>query len=86
MSRFRSVRPPAAGRIIQRKTSAEYGGDCAADRSLLPSSSSAAGTWAHIADKSSRSRLCWLQLFPVLLTASLHHYSAQELRKAKEKS
>ena len=31
-------------------------------------SGSLLGTWAHLADKSSRSRLCCLQLFPVLFT------------------
>ena len=48
---FRSVLPPGPRRIIQRETLTEYGGDCAADRSLL-------GNWPHIADESSRSRLC----------------------------
>ena len=67
----------AAPRVLapfEKETSAEYGGDCAADRSLL-------GTWAHIADKSSRSRLCWLQLLPVRLTdhCITAHYSSFSL-------
>ena len=44
------LRPVPSRWIIQGGTLTEYEGDCAADRSLL-------GTWAHSADKSSRSRL-----------------------------
>ena len=64
------LRPVPSSWIVQGRTLTEYEGDCAADRSLL-------GTWAHSADKSSRSRLCWLRLFPVLLTAHCitAHYS-----------
>ena len=40
---------------------------------MLLLSGSLLGTWAHLADKSSRSRLCWMLLFPVLFTA---HYSS----------
>ena len=43
--------------------------DRAVDRSLLK-------TRAHLADQSRRSRLCWLQLLPVLLATSLLHYSS----------
>ena len=64
----RPVPPPEVLAPFEKEPS-DYGEDRAADRSLL-------GTWAHIADKSSRSRLCCLQLFPVLLTA---HYSSFSL-------
>ena len=45
---------------------------------ILLLSGSLLGTRAHLADGSSRSRLCWLQLFPVLFTdhSITAHYSS----------
>ena len=49
---------------------------------ILLLSGSLLGTWAHLADKSSRSRLCCLRLFPVLFTDHFItvHYSGSSLQ------
>ncbi len=73
-----SPAPSDAGPIRER--------NFAGSTEILLSSGSLLGTWAHLADTSSRSRLCWLQLFPVLFTDHFitAHYSSFSSASEKE--